>query len=203
MDKKQYYKSKAKDSFKTKFNLYLFSKVIHQKTDRITIEDFQSFEINDEIVNLYTTEYWQQEIEKKIVDKLTIDEIYNEINDWTKNNTDLIGKYRKQYIDSFNNIFPQDEFNRLVDEKTCDYCGITRNEIEKLGVRSKLRKKNLRGWNLEIDRKAPNYEYTKDNCVMSCYWCNNAKTDEFLYDEFREIGIAIGKVWVERLKDDN
>jgi len=35
---------------------------------------------------------------------------------------------------------------------------------------------------------------------MACYWCNNAKTDEFDGDEFKEIGEAIKKVWKKRLK---
>jgi len=62
-----------------------------------------------------------------------------------------------------------------------------------------LFKKSERGWNLEIDRKNSNYEYTKDNCVMCCYWCNNAKTDEFTYPEFKEIGLAFKQVWDKRL----
>jgi 5-methylcytosine-specific restriction endonuclease McrA len=53
-------------------------------------------------------------------------------------------------------------------------------------------KKNERGWNFEIDRKKPNLEYTTENCVAACYWCNNAKTDEFDDVEFKPIGELIG-----------
>ena len=35
--------------------------------------------------------------------------------------------------------------------------------------------------------------YNKDNCVLACYWCNNAKTDAFTADEFKPIGKEIGK----------
>jgi hypothetical protein len=35
---------------------------------------------------------------------------------------------------------------------------------------------------------------------MACYWCNNAKTDEFTAEEFEHIGIAIGELFKERLK---
>ena len=59
--------------------------------------------------------------------------------------------------------------------------------------------KNFRGWNLEIDRLNSNFEYKPDNCAMACYWCNNAKTDEFTEDEFMVIGEAIKNVWRERL----
>ncbi|HPT73200.1 MAG TPA: hypothetical protein PLE74_13070, partial [Candidatus Cloacimonadota bacterium] len=56
-----------------------------------------------------------------------------------------------------------------------------------------------RGWTLEIDRKKPNLEYEEDNCVMCCYWCNNAKTDEFDDVEFLPIGNAINQIWNGRL----
>jgi len=38
---------------------------------------------------------------------------------------------------------------------------------------------------------------------MSCYWCNNAKTDEFTAEEFAVIGKAIAMVWHDRLRESN
>ena len=35
--------------------------------------------------------------------------------------------------------------------------------------------------------------YNKNNCVVACAWCNNAKTDAFSYDEFKPIGVKIGE----------
>ena len=35
--------------------------------------------------------------------------------------------------------------------------------------------------------------YNPDNCVLACYWCNNAKTDAFTDKEFKPIGDIIGK----------
>jgi len=72
-----------------------------------------------------------------------------------------------------------------------------------LATKRKLFKKNERGWSLEIDRKNSNLEYSKENCVMSCYWCNNAKTDEFTAEEFAVIGKAIAMVWHDRLRESN
>lgn len=66
-----------------------------------------------------------------------------------------------------------------------------------LGV---LNKKKDRGWKLEIDRLDSNFEYRPSNTVMCCYWCNNAKTDEFTRDEFMEIAKAIRNVWNNRLR---
>ncbi len=36
--------------------------------------------------------------------------------------------------------------------------------------------------------------YNSKNCVFACYWCNNAKTDAFDEEQFKEIGLAIGEV---------
>ena len=36
---------------------------------------------------------------------------------------------------------------------------------------------------------------------MACYWCNNAKTDEFSPEEFKPIAEGIRKAWNERLRE--
>lgn len=51
-----------------------------------------------------------------------------------------------------------------------------------------------RGLHLEVDRKDGKKRYSPENCVLTCYPCNNAKSDVFTYKEFSEIGIAINKV---------
>ena len=82
----------------------------------------------------------------------------------------------------------------------CHYCHITLDEINTLADKQMLFKKNERGYTMEIDRKEPNLEYTNENCVPSCYWCNNAKTDEFDDVEFIPIAKEIRKVFDNRLK---
>ncbi|WP_170020340.1 hypothetical protein [Campylobacter sp. RM16190] len=86
--------------------------------------------------------------------------------------------------------------------KKCCYCGITEKQLELLGKKEQLKTKRIttRGYTLEVDRKLPNLEYSDKNCCMACYWCNNAKTDEFSPSEFKEIARGINKVWNERLK---
>lgn len=33
---------------------------------------------------------------------------------------------------------------------------------------------------------------------MACYWCNNAKTDEFSAEEFAPVGKEIGEIFKNR-----
>jgi 5-methylcytosine-specific restriction endonuclease McrA len=101
---------------------------------------------------------------------------------------------------------PLDEFIKwyLSQDKKCFYCGITEEEIKNLLDNGKLITKRIktRGRKLELDRKAPNLSYDNiDNLVFSCYWCNNAKTDEFTTNEFKEVGKVFKKIWEKRKKE--
>lgn len=84
----------------------------------------------------------------------------------------------------------------------CCYCGLTKDEALILFNKyPKSTRGGKRGKSLEIDRKDPHLSYsaTLDNLVLSCYWCNNAKTNYFSYNEFMEIGKSIGKFQQNRL----
>lgn len=89
-------------------------------------------------------------------------------------------------------------------ERRCDYCGITEKEISFLIENRQLETKRLatRGRSLELDRKDPKLMYDDlNNIVFACYWCNNAKTDTFTYQEFKEVGNVFSKIWKERYKN--
>lgn len=92
------------------------------------------------------------------------------------------------------------KFKELEQAQQCEYCGITLNQIAELSSKQKIFKKNERGWVMEIDRKKPNKEYSDENCLAACFWCNNAKTDEFDDVEFKPIGLAISHALLARLK---
>ena len=86
-------------------------------------------------------------------------------------------------------------------DKRCYYCGATADKIYTLISSGLVRTKRLptRGRSLEIERLDPNKPYdVTDNLVFSCYWCNNAKSDEFSAKEFKRLGRVIGKIWEER-----
>jgi hypothetical protein len=200
-DFKQRYNAKAKDSFKTKLNLYLFKKTLEDSWHQFSQNDFVQFEIDDELVRKYTAVYWQYEIDYPITETKTILAVQEEITSKQKEHAELIVALKRDYVENFfPGVYPTAKFQELIASEKCEYCDITIPEIEALADKEMLFKKNLRGWSLEIDRKNSNHEYRPDNCIMACYWCNNAKTDEFTHEEFIEIGKAIKVVWEKRLK---
>jgi 5-methylcytosine-specific restriction endonuclease McrA len=205
-DLNRYYYHKARSSFKARFDLLLYEYITHSIVGEITIEQLNNFEIQEhlETLNEYIHVYWQQEGNKTyLINGKTIDSIYQEMKEWRISHKATSDTLLKYYIENiFPRVFPKDEFFQMIENACeCEYCHITLNQINKLIDQKALFKKHItRGWSLEIDRKAANLEYTKDNCVTCCYWCNNAKTDEFSHREFKKIGIEIQKIWNERLK---
>ena len=86
-------------------------------------------------------------------------------------------------------------------ERKCNYCGVTEPDIKILLENKMIFTKRLktRGRTLEIERILPNERYDNiSNLVYSCYWCNNAKSDEFSIDEFLQVGAALKLIWEAR-----
>tara|TARA_B110000858_G_C17605616_1_gene382076 strand:- start:225 stop:680 length:456 start_codon:yes stop_codon:yes gene_type:complete len=95
----------------------------------------------------------------------------------------------------------------------CYYCGLSEEQSRDLVLKlpskrfpnsSKLERGKSRGYNLEIDRKDPNGNYSEDNCVLSCYFCNNDKSDVFNHDQYMEM--LHGEYWenkIQKNKKDN
>lgn len=85
-------------------------------------------------------------------------------------------------------------------EKECHYCGLTEIESQKLVMTGILKSSRFpengiikqgkaRGVWLEVDRLQPKEKYSRNNCVLCCYFCNNDKSDVFSsadYLKFRE-----------------
>lgn len=200
-----YYLQKGKSSFKARFDLLLYHRITNGNSDTISTNELDEFEINHHLdsLNEYIQVYWQQEENKAFkIRGRVIEDIYKDMKGWKENNKKNIDILLKHYIkNTFSKVFPRKDFDQMLEqEKECKYCHISKEQINDLIKKRKLYKKHItRGWSLEIDRKEPNLEYTKENCVWCCYWCNNAKTDEFSYDEFKKIGDEIKKIWHDRL----
>lgn len=104
----------------------------------------------------------------------------------------------KKFTETFDEFIIH--YNRI--PKSCHYCDITETEINTLLSNNLLYTKRLRtrGRKLEFDRKSPDVPYSNiDNIVLSCYWCNNAKTDTFTEIEFKKIGKSIKEIWRQKL----
>ena len=156
----------------------------------------------EELINRNRRAWKLSKNEDLIEGKLTVAEASKKYNDWYDHNKELYVGLQEVY----NRHFISDEnFKRFYgsDEKTrkCYYCHITEEKIHELSEKDKIYTKRLstRGRTMEIDRINPNGEYEEENIVLCCYWCNNAKTDEFNEAEFRTIGAAIQKIWEDRL----
>ena len=199
------YREKSDDSCASRLRFYVFKLALTRSVP--SLDEFLNFDLDQEdaliFVELYTTEY--QQFEKDHVlpyfdNKLKNDELYISMKALEDKHKDLFATFKGAY---FEKVFPEkmskEEFKCLEHAKQCGYCEITLEEINKLASAHKLYKKNERGFSLELDRKYPNKEYSFENCIMACYWCNNAKTDEFTAEEFVPIGKAIGTALKNRL----
>lgn len=159
-------------------------------------------ELKDRFLQLAVIELKEySEIEQILkTDRKTLSKLWVE----NKKEREDLASLRKIWKTKFENTETTDSFwlfKAWFDKvaKKCAYCQITQREIERLWSVEELTKRN-RGKNLEIDRKMPNEKYDNiGNLVLSCYWCNNAKTDTFTHDEFLEIGKAIQTIWQKRL----
>jgi hypothetical protein len=84
--------------------------------------------------------------------------------------------------------------------KVCHYCGLT--EIEQFDLihsgiltsnRFFTKKNGKRGMYLEIDRKSPKGNYSIENSVFCCYFCNNDKSDIFSESQYKSFNDTEGK----------
>jgi hypothetical protein len=88
-----------------------------------------------------------------------------------------------------------------IQENKCHYCNTSILEIRRLinagtiNGRS-VRGGGLRGPNFEVDRRDPFGVYEEANCVLSCYYCNNDKSNTFNYETYLNIiGPAKKQAW--------
>jgi hypothetical protein len=201
------YEKKLSQSFDLRLNYYLFQKLI-QSGNFIGIcdSDFLEFEINEVIINHFKAANKVFAGKARSSDKLTIEEIDKKIELWDKEYNEmeheLLAVYRNHFMES---VYPLDDFKRLYPKeksrRRCHYCGLSETQIEFLKNKNQIYTKSpTRGNSMEFDRFDSHYEYSKGNVVLACFWCNNAKTDEFSKKEFEEIlGPAFRQIWLQRL----
>lgn len=189
-------------SFKTKLELFLFDQCLKQQgLESISRATFISFKISDELVHYYQRS-WQ--VKNGTIKGVDVDKIDEAIVSWNEKNKQLKEILYKDYKSNFDSVLTLDSFASIYPEnramRKCVYCNITEDQVDQLRANNNIHTKNARGKHLEIDRLNSNKEYWKHNIVLACYWCNNAKMDEFTYDEFKlTIGPAMDELWSKRM----
>lgn len=129
------------------------------------------------------------------------------IKQWRKANVTLEAELRVIHDQHFC-LSPAD-FEQLVSEQdgelVCEYCELTESDFRQLIERGLVRTKRLstRGSTFEFDCRDPEQGYTQNNVALCCYWCNNAKTDEYSTEEFKPVALALAAVWRQRLMLSN
>jgi len=189
-----------KRAFNRKLDMFLHAYFLNNMP--LDMNSFNSFSLNNKQLKEYL--YLQQLSSGK--DKipnntiLDIDKLNEKYTSWHKNNIDIKTELWKIFQKEF---LPIEEFIKIFpyENRKCTYCGISENEIKNLFTKGKITTKRLstRGRIMEIDQRKPNDGYTIGNMVLCCYWCNNAKTDEYTEEEFKEIANSIKRVWEKRL----
>ena len=88
-------------------------------------------------------------------------------------------------------------------ECKCHYCNTSILDIRHLLNNQVVLGRNvrgaaIRGANMEIDRMNPDMAYEPGNCVLSCYYCNNDKSNTFSYEIYRNvIGPTRQHIWMD------
>ena len=192
-------------SFKSDLERFLFESIFSEQLDNELLKNvYEQFISSAELEEKYLSAR-QLASDDKLIDykglQLSVkqvDELYKE---WFKDKVRL-NEYKNLF--KIQRFISYEEFISFYEiqgrDKRCQYCGISELEIEELIEKGRIHTKRLliRGRSLEIDKKNPNGKYEKDNMTLCCYWCNNAKSDEFTYDEFKPVGNAIKEIWKKR-----
>lgn len=120
--------------------------------------------------------------------------------------TEKTEKQLKNWFSNKKSSKPEDiEFKNFKDfkiwydkqNKKCFYCDLSEEESQEIVFKGLLKSNRFpfngnitrgvnRGYWLEIDRKNPKGKYSHSNCELSCYFCNNDKSDVFQSSQYGE-----------------
>jgi len=138
---------------------------------------------------------------------LTVGNLNSAIENWWIENNSILPEYQRIQQQHF--YISLDEFQELLSkssyELACSYCRITEEQFLALIQAGQVQTKRFRTWgtSFEVDCCEPRAGYTRYNVTVCCYWCNNAKTDEFSSTEFQPVAQALSLVWKQRLAKVN
>lgn len=191
-------------AFKSYFDIFLIQCFLKEPSlSNVNRTAFESFHYDDQDFINYLKVYQLSSGEAPLANGLMVKDLDSAIEKWMKEHEQDLKQYKNYFVE-----------NRLIDKKVftawygedsvdraCEWCKITKNEIIELIEAGQINTKRLstRGRDMEVDRREPNKGYEEGNLALCCYWCNNAKTDEFSEEEFEPIGKSIGAAFRKRL----
>ena len=193
------YNSFVNRSFTKYLNYILYEHFYCRKSLPEKMNKHIDYEIPKEVIKQYGKDY--ENMSK-------VRERNKKIKKWIQENTDQVSDFKIAYKNYFeNHILKKQEFRELYfkdhesAKRRCCFCGITEDKIFELVHDNQIHTKRYysRGKTMEVDRLEPNAPYKPDNIKLTCYWCNNAKSDEFSAEEFKKISQKISEIWESRL----
>jgi len=105
---------------------------------------------------------------------------------------------KDEFVKWFENTIKSQNFK-------CYYCDTsifdTRSLIDQEKLKTRKIRYGARGRNFEIDRKINSDGYTKENCVLSCYYCNNDKSYILDSEDYKKYFGGNRKKYFEYLKN--
>lgn len=114
-----------------------------------------------------------------------------------KTDKQLSDWYKAKVREGISGFNSYEDFRNWYDtkDKHCYYCGLTERESQQIvhdGILTSNRfpfqgliKQGVnRAYWLETDRKNPKGIYSRENCVLTCYFCNNDKSDVFTEEQY-------------------
>lgn len=200
------YSAVRKRSFARHLDLFLTASYLRSpegSLEHISQDDYRRFQPTAEERAAYLHSYQARSLSELVAHGQTILSLDTVIRQWRKVNPALEAELRALHDE--HHCLTAEEFKQLVNpqagELACEYCELTESHFRQLIERGLIRTKRLstRGNTFEFDCRDPEQGYTKNNVVLCCYWCNNAKTDEFSPGEFKPIALALAAVWRQRL----
>jgi hypothetical protein len=133
-----------------------------------------------------------------------------------KSEKQLSSWYKSKVKEEKTNFLSYEDFSEWYfgNKKECFYCRISERECQEIIFKGLLISKRFplggefargvnRGYWLEIDKMNPRGMYSRNNCVLSCYFCNNDKSDVFNHDQYKEFVGNRGEYLRKILKEEN
>jgi hypothetical protein len=200
------YSAVRKRSFARHLDLFLTASYLRSTNgslEHISQDEYRCFQPAAEERAAYLRSHQARCLSEPFAHGQTVKSLDIAIRQWRKVNPALEAELR--VIHNQHHCLSAEDFKQLVSnqagELACEYCELTESDFRQLIGRGLVRTKRLRtrGSTFEFDCRDPEQGYTKNNVALCCYWCNNAKTDEYSTEEFKPVALSLAAVWRQRL----